>query len=71
MLPAPHAIAAALWHNAGFLAGNLGTTAEEVALGIALALLLGFALAVPSTSRRRCAAPSTRSRSARRRSRSP
>ncbi len=46
VLPAPHAIAAALWHNAGFLAGNLGTTAEEVALGIALALLLGFALAV-------------------------
>jgi putative hydroxymethylpyrimidine transport system permease protein len=46
VLPAPHAIASALWHNTGFLAGNLGTTAEEVALGIALALLLGFALAV-------------------------
>jgi ABC-type nitrate/sulfonate/bicarbonate transport system permease component len=46
VLPAPHAIASALWQNAGFLAGNLATTAEEVALGILLALLLGFALAV-------------------------
>jgi NitT/TauT family transport system permease protein/putative hydroxymethylpyrimidine transport system permease protein len=46
VLPAPHAVAAALWDNAGLLAANLAPTAEEVALGIALALVLGFALAV-------------------------
>jgi putative hydroxymethylpyrimidine transport system permease protein len=46
ILPAPHEIAASLWDNAGFLAGNLATTAEEIVLGILLALLLGFALAV-------------------------
>jgi putative hydroxymethylpyrimidine transport system permease protein len=46
VLPAPHAIAAALWDNAGLLAANLVPTAEEVAVGIALALALGFALAV-------------------------
>ncbi len=45
-LPAPHAIAAALWGNAGLLAANLRLTAEEVAVGILLALLLGFVLAV-------------------------
>ena len=46
VLPAPHAVAAALWNNAGFLAANLAPTAEEVVLGILLALLVGFALAV-------------------------
>jgi putative hydroxymethylpyrimidine transport system permease protein len=46
VLPAPHAIASALWQNAGFLAVNLSITAEEVGLGIALAMALGFALAV-------------------------
>jgi len=46
VLPAPHAIAAALWNNAGFLAANLSITAEEVGVGILLALLLGFGLAV-------------------------
>jgi ABC-type nitrate/sulfonate/bicarbonate transport system permease component len=46
VLPAPHTVAASLWDNAGFIAGNLGPTAEEVVLGIALALALGFALAV-------------------------
>jgi ABC-type nitrate/sulfonate/bicarbonate transport system permease component len=46
VLPAPHAIAAALWDNAGFLASNLRPTAEEVGLGILLALMLGFVLAV-------------------------
>jgi ABC-type nitrate/sulfonate/bicarbonate transport system permease component len=46
VLPAPHAVASALWDNAGFLAANLVPTTEEVALGIALALALGFALAV-------------------------
>lgn len=46
LLPAPHAIAQAIWDNAGLIAGNLQTTAEEVAIGLALALLIGFALAV-------------------------
>jgi putative hydroxymethylpyrimidine transport system permease protein len=45
-LPPPHAIAAAMWDNAGLLAANLELTAEEVAVGILLALLVGFALAV-------------------------
>jgi ABC-type nitrate/sulfonate/bicarbonate transport system permease component len=46
VLPAPHAIATALWDNAGLLAANLKPTATEVVLGIMLALVLGFALAV-------------------------
>ncbi len=46
VLPAPHSIAVALCDNAGFLAANLEPTAEEVGLGILLALLLGFVLAV-------------------------
>ena len=46
VLPAPHSIAAAMWDNAGLLAANLRPTAEEVGLGILLALLIGFALAV-------------------------
>jgi putative hydroxymethylpyrimidine transport system permease protein len=46
VLPAPHSIAAAMWDNAGLLAANLKPTAEEVGLGILLALLLGFVLAV-------------------------
>lgn len=46
VLPAPHEVAVSLWQNAGFLAQNLKPTAEEVVLGIALALLVGFGLAV-------------------------
>ncbi|HEY1450514.1 MAG TPA: ABC transporter permease subunit, partial [Solirubrobacteraceae bacterium] len=46
VLPAPHSVASALWNNAGLLAANLVPTATEVVLGILLALLLGFALAV-------------------------
>jgi len=46
VLPAPHEIAASLWNNAGLLAANLRPTAEEVVLGIALALASGFALAI-------------------------
>lgn len=46
VLPAPHEIATALWSNAGFLGSNLELTAEEVVLGIVLALLSGFAMAV-------------------------
>src|ERR1019366_6232337 len=46
ILPAPHTIAEALWGNAGLLSHNLAVTAEEVALGLLLALALGFALGV-------------------------
>ncbi len=46
LLPAPHAVAAALWNNGDLLWRNFAVTAEEVALGLALALLSGFALAV-------------------------
>jgi ABC-type nitrate/sulfonate/bicarbonate transport system permease component len=46
ILPAPHSIAVALWGNAGLLGHNLAITAEEVGLGILLALALGFILAV-------------------------
>ncbi len=46
VLPAPHAIAAAMWNNAGLLSANLELTAQEVGLGILLALLFGFALGV-------------------------
>ena len=72
VLPAPHAVASALWNNAGFLGGNFASTAEEVVLGLALALALRLrARGARSTSRRCCAAPCIRSRSARRRCRSP
>ncbi len=46
ILPAPHSIAQSLWSNAGLLGHNLAVTAEEVVLGLALALALGFVLAV-------------------------
>jgi NitT/TauT family transport system permease protein/putative hydroxymethylpyrimidine transport system permease protein len=60
VLPPPHAVAAAMWDNAGLLAANLGPTATEVGLGILLALLLGLSLAVLihlSTVMRRAAYP--------------
>lgn len=46
VLPAPHEVGGALWDNAGFLASNLKPTAEEVLLGIVLALGSGFVLAI-------------------------
>ncbi len=46
VLPPPHAIAGALWDNAGLLAHNFAVTAEEVVLGLALALAAGLAIAV-------------------------
>jgi putative hydroxymethylpyrimidine transport system permease protein len=45
VLPAPHAIASALWHGGGVLWRNFAVTAEEVALGLAMAMAGGFALA--------------------------
>jgi ABC-type nitrate/sulfonate/bicarbonate transport system permease component len=46
VLPAPHAMLAELWGNAGLLWSNFTVTAREVVLGLALALLAGFAVAV-------------------------
>jgi putative hydroxymethylpyrimidine transport system permease protein len=46
VLPAPTAVASALWTDRALLARNLAVTAEEVGLGIAVALAAGFALAV-------------------------
>ena len=46
VLPAPHEVASALWHGGSVLWRNFAVTAEEVALGLAMALTAGFALAV-------------------------
>ncbi len=46
VLPAPHAVAAALWNNVSLVFHNFTVTAEEVVLGLALALGAGLALAV-------------------------
>jgi len=46
LLPAPHAVAAALWANDSLVLHNFAVTAEEVVLGLALALAAGLALAV-------------------------
>lgn len=46
VLPAPHAMFAELWDNAGLLWSNFTITAREVVLGLALAIVAGFAVAV-------------------------
>ena len=46
LLPAPHAVAQAGVDNGGLLLSNLAVTAREVGFGIALALVVGFLLAV-------------------------
>jgi ABC-type nitrate/sulfonate/bicarbonate transport system permease component len=46
VLPAPHEVARALWDSAGLLARNFRVTAVEVLLGLAIALVCGFAMAV-------------------------
>src|ERR1700691_5553846 len=46
LLPAPHAMFAEMWNNAGLLGSNFTITAKEVVFGLALALLGGFAMAV-------------------------
>jgi len=46
LLPAPHSMATELWNNSSLLWSNFKITAEEVVLGLGLALLGGFALAV-------------------------
>jgi ABC-type nitrate/sulfonate/bicarbonate transport system permease component len=46
LLPAPHTVTASLWNNGGLVWHNFAVTAEQVVLGLALALVSGFALAV-------------------------
>jgi putative hydroxymethylpyrimidine transport system permease protein len=46
LLPAPHAVAAALWDSGALVWNNFTVTAQEVVLGLALALGVGFLLAV-------------------------
>jgi putative hydroxymethylpyrimidine transport system permease protein len=46
VLPAPHAVARALWDSAGLLWRNFAVTAEEVLLGLALAIAAGLALGI-------------------------
>jgi putative hydroxymethylpyrimidine transport system permease protein len=46
LLPAPHAVATAMWDGADVVLRNFAVTAEEVVLGLALALAAGFLLAV-------------------------
>jgi ABC-type nitrate/sulfonate/bicarbonate transport system permease component len=46
VLPAPHAVVAALWDSGDLLLRNFAVTAEEVVLGLTLALGGGFVLAV-------------------------
>ncbi len=46
LLPAPHAVASALWNNGNLVWRNFTVTAEQVVLGLALALGCGLALAV-------------------------
>ena len=46
VLPAPHAIASALWEGRTLIWHNFTVTAEEVVLGLSLALAVGLVLAV-------------------------
>jgi putative hydroxymethylpyrimidine transport system permease protein len=46
VLPAPHSVASELWNHSGLLWSNFLVTAEEVLLGLALALLGGGAIAI-------------------------
>jgi putative hydroxymethylpyrimidine transport system permease protein len=46
LLPAPHQIAEALWNESGLLWANFSLTAQEILLGILVALVTGIAFAV-------------------------
>ncbi len=46
VLPPPHAVASALFHDRGLLWSNLQTTAGEILAGIALAVSIAFTLSV-------------------------
>jgi NitT/TauT family transport system permease protein/putative hydroxymethylpyrimidine transport system permease protein len=60
ILPAPHAVASALYDDRGLLWSNFLVTAEEVLLGILVAAIFGFAFTVAihfSTTLRRAVYP--------------
>ena len=46
ILPAPHEVAQSLWDDRSLLLSNLGVTAQEVGLGVVIALLVGVVLAL-------------------------
>jgi putative hydroxymethylpyrimidine transport system permease protein len=46
VLPPPHAIASSVWNNRSLLWSNFKPTAEAMLLGVLLASLVGFALAI-------------------------
>jgi NitT/TauT family transport system permease protein/putative hydroxymethylpyrimidine transport system permease protein len=46
LLPAPSQIASSLWHDRGLLAPDLATTAKEVLIGLAAAVVVGALLAL-------------------------
>ncbi len=46
LLPAPHEVGSAIWHGGAVLWRNFAVTAEEVVLGLSMALAIGFALGV-------------------------
>jgi NitT/TauT family transport system permease protein/putative hydroxymethylpyrimidine transport system permease protein len=46
LLPPPHAVASALFHDRGLLWSNLKTTAGEILVGIVLAITIAFSLSV-------------------------
>jgi ABC-type nitrate/sulfonate/bicarbonate transport system permease component len=46
LLPAPHEVASAIWHGGAVLWRNFAVTAEEVVLGLCMAMAAGFGLAV-------------------------
>ncbi|HEY2631151.1 MAG TPA: ABC transporter permease subunit [Solirubrobacteraceae bacterium] len=46
LLPAPHEMFAEVWNNGALLWSNFAITAKEVVLGLTLALVAGFAMAV-------------------------
>jgi putative hydroxymethylpyrimidine transport system permease protein len=46
ILPAPHAVASALWNDRGLLWSNFLVTAGEVLLGLIVTAVLGLALAI-------------------------
>ncbi len=58
ILPAPHAVASALYHDRGLLWSNFLVTAREVLLGLLVTAVLGVALAIAlhfsPTLRRAC-----------------
>ena len=60
ILPAPHAVASALWVDRSLMWSNYLVTASEILLGIGLAALVGFACDARSLGRRASSPPRSR-----------